>query len=77
MYSLRGQLIDHLLDKPIGAVVDANEEKYVADVHANGAGVSRTPLELIHEAQALPVEVDGHEPSVGVEHRRAAVATHL
>ena len=65
---------DHLVDEPGGAVVVADELEDVAHVRADGARVGVAPLELVHEAEALAVEVDGDEVAVGVEDGRPRVA---
>mmetsp|Transcript_19747 Transcript_19747/g.58557 ORF Transcript_19747/g.58557 Transcript_19747/m.58557 type:complete len:756 (+) Transcript_19747:21-2288(+) len=66
---------DHLVDKPLRAVVLADEQQDVPHVGADRAGVLRAPLELVHQPEPLAVKVDGDEVAVGVEHGRAAVAS--
>merc|ERR1712222_75832 len=66
----------HLLHQMWRGVIRANEPKYVAHIDADRARVAMRPLELVHEAQALPIKIDGNKFSLCVQNRRAAVATH-
>jgi len=66
----------HLLHQVWRGVVRADEPKYVAHVDADRAGVAMRPLELVHEAQTLPIKIYGNELSLRIQNRRAAVATH-
>ena len=52
----------------------ADEEEDVAHVGPDRARVVNAPLELVHEPEALTVEIDRDELAVGIEHGRAGVA---